>query len=40
MYVGLTGDVIHDVPDVRLPAAADEVLLRGSMLRGHTDIKM
>ena len=32
MNVSLAGDVVHHVPDVLLPAAADEVLLRGSVL--------
>ncbi len=32
MDMGLAGDVINDVPDVLVPAATDEVLLRCSML--------
>ena len=35
MYVSLTGDVVHHIPDVLLPAAADEVLLRSSVLQEH-----
>lgn len=30
--MGLAGNVINDVPDVLVPAATDEVLLRCSML--------
>lgn len=29
----LTGNVIHNIPDILLPAATDEVLLRGAVLR-------
>lgn len=32
MDMGLAGNVINDVPDVLVPAATDEVLLRCSML--------
>lgn len=34
--MGLAGNVINDVPDVLVPAATDEVLLRCSMQ--HTDV--
>lgn len=30
--MGLAGNVINDIPDILLPAATDEVLLRCSML--------
>lgn len=38
MQVGLAGDVVHDVPDVLSPAAADEVLLRSSVLQKHKEV--
>lgn len=37
MNVSLTGDVVRNVPDVLLPVAADEVLLRSSVLQRHTN---
>lgn len=36
MYVGLAGDVVHNIPDVLLPAAPDEVLLGSSVLQERT----
>lgn len=32
MNMSLTGNVIHNIPDILLPATTDEVLLRGTML--------
>lgn len=36
MNVSLAGDVVRNVPDVLLAVAADEVLLRSSVLQRHT----
>lgn len=33
MYMSLACNIVYDIPDILLPAAADEVLLRSSMLR-------
>lgn len=39
VHVSLTGDVIHNIPNVLLPAAADEILLRSAVLERHTITK-
>lgn len=39
VHVSLTGDVIHNIPNVLLPAAPDEILLRSSVLERHTITK-